>query len=312
MFKKLALLFLSSLLLVNSLFLPLKAIAADPPTTTTSSWYNQSFENWFVKVYDDKTSPPSEIFGERYTAAQVQWIVYSLVSLPFVAGSELSKKAITCALTKDISSCADTVGKFIEETLKQTQSDETVKFGQVFMSNPISGVKYINSIVTKFSLVSEVQAQGFGYNASDLAKNLWGISRNIAYSLIVLTVIILAFMIMFRVKISPQVVISAQSAIPKIISGTVLITFSYAIAGFAIDLMYVVLGLISGLLIQGGLSQHDFTSLFNSFVEKNVFTKIKIKNKRITVLLFLRKSRKIFRSLTYQKIIKQNTKTSVK
>src|SRR5258708_14361646 len=52
-------------------------------------------------------------------------------------------------------------------------------------------------------------------------------------------------MIMFRVKISPQVVVSVQSALPKIAIALVLVTFSYAIAGFLIDIMYVFVGLFS-------------------------------------------------------------------
>lgn len=267
--KKISLILLSSILFLNSMAMPFATALADDEAPST--WYNQGFGNWFIKVYDDDTSPPSEIFGERYTAAQVQWILYSLISLPFVSGSETTKQAVICALTKDILECSDVVGKFINETLNQTQKSDPVKLGQFIMSNPASGLGYINSVIHKFSLVPEAQAQGFGYNASDLAKNLWGITRNISYALIVLTVIILAFMIMFRVKISPQIVISVQSALPKIIWGTVLITFSYAIAGFAIDLMYVVLGLLSSLLVQSGLTAHDFTTLFNSFIEKNIF-----------------------------------------
>lgn len=266
--KRLSLFFLSSVLFLNSIITPFSVVKAQEEEPST--WYNQSFEGWFVKVYGDE-SPPSEIFGERYTAAQVQWILYSLVAIPFVSGSEVSKQAISCALTKEIVECADLVGKFIQETLDQAQKSESMKFSQYIMSNPASGIGYVNSTISKFKIIPEAQAQGFGYNASDLAKNLWGITRNISYSLIVLTVIILSFMIMFRVKISPQLVISIQSALPKIISGTVLITFSYAIAGFAIDLMYVVLGLLTSLLVSSGLSDHDFTTLFNSFVEKNVF-----------------------------------------
>ena len=53
------------------------------------SWYNQSFQEWFTKVND---SPPNEIFGERYTAAQVQWIIYGflyfLVNSSGTAGTE--------------------------------------------------------------------------------------------------------------------------------------------------------------------------------------------------------------------------------
>ncbi|MBL7036897.1 hypothetical protein ISR94_03640 [Candidatus Microgenomates bacterium] len=264
--KKIIFGFIAFLIAITSvLTLPTQALAQN------STWYNQNFEDWFVKVYDTDSSPPNEIFGERYTAAQVQWIVYSLATLPFMAGSDLSARVMSCAFTKDFIECGGVIKEFIDQTLELGQGSGTTKFGQVFSTNPISGVNYVSTAIKKFKFVPEAQAQGFGYNASDLAKELWAISRNFAYALTVLVVIVFAFMIMFRVKISPQVVISVQSALPKIIGGVVLVTFSYAIAGFAIDLMYVVLGLLSSLLIQGGLSDHDFTTLFNSFVNKNVF-----------------------------------------
>ena len=82
--KKLSLILLSSVLFLNSMFMPF-AVAKAAEDDPQSTWYNQTFEGWFVKVYGDE-SPPSEIFGERYTAAQVQWILYSLVALPFVSG----------------------------------------------------------------------------------------------------------------------------------------------------------------------------------------------------------------------------------
>ena len=67
-FKKLVLILMSSLLVLSSSFLvPAIAMAEDAPST----WYNQGFTDWYAKVYGDE-SPPSEIFGERYTAARVQ------------------------------------------------------------------------------------------------------------------------------------------------------------------------------------------------------------------------------------------------
>ncbi|MEK7472470.1 MAG: hypothetical protein AAB625_00345 [Patescibacteria group bacterium] len=57
---KLCLIFLSTLLFLNSLFMPFAvALAADPAPST---WYNQGFTDWYAKVYGDE-SPPSEIFG---------------------------------------------------------------------------------------------------------------------------------------------------------------------------------------------------------------------------------------------------------
>ena len=49
------------------------------------NWYNQSFEEWSAKVFDD--SNPQEIFGERYTYAQVTWIMHSLQA--FALGDDL-------------------------------------------------------------------------------------------------------------------------------------------------------------------------------------------------------------------------------
>lgn len=264
--KKAVLIFLSFLLLFNSLAQPAAALAQD------STWYNQSFEDWFVKVYDDGTSPPNEIFGERYTAAQVQWVVYSLASLPFLGGSTVTADAVICGLRGDLSACSETLQNFIRQTLNPIgQKNKDSGLIAVFTQNPASGIKYINSLTNKFRLVPEVKAQGFGYTASDLAREIWKATRNIAYGLMIVATIIIAFMVMFQVKISPQVIITAQSAIPKIIIGIILVTFSYAIAGFAIDLMYVVIGLLSTMLTSSGLSEHDAITLFNSFIEKDVF-----------------------------------------
>ncbi len=46
---------------------------------------------------------------------------------------------------------------------------------------------------------------------------------------------------MLRVKIDPRTVMSIQNAIPRVIIGIVLVTFSFAIAGFLIDIMWVLI-----------------------------------------------------------------------
>src|SRR3989344_3478006 len=53
---------------------------------------------------------------------------------------------------------------------------------------------------------------------------------------------------MFRIKIDPRTVMTMQNQIPKVVIALVLITFSYAIAGFLIDLMYVFMYLLFNLL----------------------------------------------------------------
>ena len=52
--------------------IPLGGAPADGP------WYNQTPDQFHRKVFD--TTNPDEIFGERYTFAQVNWIINSLLS----------------------------------------------------------------------------------------------------------------------------------------------------------------------------------------------------------------------------------------
>ena len=49
---------------------------------------------------------------------------------------------------------------------------------------------------------------------------------------------------------SPQTIVTIQSALPKIVVTLILVTFSYAIAGFMVDLVYVVMGLFSQFFTQ--------------------------------------------------------------
>jgi len=102
------------------------------------------------------------------------------------------------------------------------------------------------------SAEAQTSTSGFGFAAlGGVIQTLWSISRNITYFLLVIAIIVASFMIMFRVKISPQTVITVETAIPKIILTLIFITFSYAIAGFLIDLIYVVIGVLSAILTQG-------------------------------------------------------------
>jgi hypothetical protein len=239
MIKKIFLFFLAFLVLTFS-FVP--AVYAQDSGT----WYNQSFQEWFTKVYDTKNS--SEIFGERYTAAQVQWILFSLASNLLFLPKDLTQ----CVLTSEITSsgCLNQIQDILnfEGAIKNT-SEALPRGGflsLVFQKRALSGVTYFSNIAQHWHLIPEAKAQqGFGFTALNPILGLWRATRDITYSLAVIAILVLAFMIMFRVKISPQTVITAQSAIPKIAIALILITFSYAIAGFLIDLVYVIIGLLS-------------------------------------------------------------------
>jgi hypothetical protein len=274
MLKKLLLSLLVSTTLLFSVAPYLQTKAA-----SQSTWYSQDPVEWYTKVYNQTVSPPNEIFGERYTAAQVQWIIYSLAYFPIrIIASTVGDENIACLMNQmgqqvfDINECAAAIGNTLTDVTNfifpQPQADNNQSFlYKVFDSSgrSISGIGYTKDLLAKLSPVSTVKAQGIGYTGLTWIQGYWKNFRNMAYMLLIPIVIIFAFMIMFRVKLNPQTVISVQSALPKIITALVLITFSYAIAGFAIDLMYVFSGLIALLLTSSGFANISNTSLSDTF-----------------------------------------------
>ena len=95
----------------------------------------------------------------------------------------------------------------------------------------------------------QVNAQGIGFSGLSPLLPIWEAFRNIAYTLLAVIMIVIGFMVMFRKKIDPKTVVTVQNALPKIVLTLLLITFSYAIVGLAIDLMYLSIALIASLLI---------------------------------------------------------------
>lgn len=110
---------------------------------------------------------------------------------------------------------------------------------------PASGITYVADVLQNSGFITKpAYAQGIGFAGLSPLLPLWKMMRNIAYSVLIIVMLIIGFMIIFRMKIDPKTVISVQAAIPRIILTLVLITFSYAIAGFLIDLMYLVIFLL--------------------------------------------------------------------
>ncbi|MBI5620182.1 hypothetical protein HY949_00195 [Candidatus Gottesmanbacteria bacterium] len=95
----------------------------------------------------------------------------------------------------------------------------------------------------------QTYAQGVGFAGLRPLLGVWKVFRNIAYGIIAIIIVIVGFMVMLRTKIDPKTVVSVQNAIPKIVFALILVTFSYAIVGFLIDIMYVCMLLITSMLI---------------------------------------------------------------
>jgi hypothetical protein len=125
---------------------------------------------------------------------------------------------------------------------------------------PASSTTYIADLLHSAHIIPQAQAQGLGFAALDPILETWKVFRNVAYLFFVLIFLAIGFMIMFRQKIGGQTVVTAQQAIPGIIISLIFVTFSYAIAGFMIDIMYLLMYLLVGLFnpSQGtGILDHD-------------------------------------------------------
>jgi len=110
---------------------------------------------------------------------------------------------------------------------------------QMVTKPPTSSVEYLADLGHRLHLASPAYAEeGSGYQGLRGVMEIWKAFRNIAYVLFVLIFVVVGFMIMFRTKLNPQTVVNLQLALPKLIITLILITFSYAIAGFILDLTY--------------------------------------------------------------------------
>jgi len=119
------------------------------------------------------------------------------------------------------------------------------------LTPPIHTGDYITYLSRSFGISKPVYAAGeiTGFHSLSPIMNVWVIFRNIVYLLFVLVFVIIGIAIMLRVKIDPRTVMTIQNQIPKLIIGILLVTFSFAIAGLLIDIMWVTVYLFINLLL---------------------------------------------------------------
>lgn len=132
-----------------------------------------------------------------------------------------------------------------------------------------SGIEYIAQIKDNF-LGKPAYAQGVGFKGLEPILPLWRAFRNIVYVLFSLIFIVIGIMIMLRIKVNPQTVISVQNAIPSLITALILVTFSYAIAGLLIDLSQLIQGLVVAMLFNAtgtGFNQPLFSPNATNFAQ---------------------------------------------
>lgn len=117
------------------------------------------------------------------------------------------------------------------------------------------------------------EGEGFKFLRDNVGlEQVWMMFRDIAYSGFVVVIMISGFAIMFRSKLSGGTTVSVLNTLPRIMLGLILVTFSFAIVGFIMDvsklLMYVIWQYMDGRL--GGYISVGLSGLLGTF--KDAFT----------------------------------------
>lgn len=164
--------------------------------------------------------------------------------------TNINLHTIGMAAVPDDGSMSTTERKALEKQLGYGVLGDINKGIVALYTPPASTRTYVADVMKSARIIPEAQAQGLGFSALDPILETWKSFRNLAYLFFVVIFLIIGFMIMFRTKVG-QAAITAQQAIPSVIIAMLAVTFSYAIAGFMIDIMYVVMYVLAGYFTEG-------------------------------------------------------------
>ena len=159
------------------------------------------------------------------------------------------------ALISNAISLSQALGGTIPETVLKGEQTTWIPSGIIGVSNnaisylynpPASGIQYIAQTANSF--IGKPAYAATGYEGLQGILPVWKSFRNATYIIFSIIFIAIGIAIMLRIKISQNAVITIQSAIPKLITSLILVTFSYAIAGLLIDFSYVIEALLLNII----------------------------------------------------------------
>lgn len=118
---------------------------------------------------------------------------------------------------------------------------------------PATANEYVADVIKDAGIATPAYAQGLGFSSLAPVLETWKVFRTVAYFFYVIIFLVIGFMIMFRQKIGSQTIVTVQQALPKLLISLIAVTFSYAIAGLLIEVMYVSMFLILNVFVAGPL-----------------------------------------------------------
>lgn len=160
-------------------------------------------------------------------------------------------------------------GRSLQEYFETVAQEDTKKFSlsntlgdintQVLAQRPASAAIFVQDKVYALTNFNKVSAQsadyeyyspgGTGFSLLRPIQNFWSWAVRVVYGFLLLIVIIIAFAIMFRQRLSGNVEVTIQSAIPSIALAMILVPLSYAISGLFIDVITVGTNMVHSFLI---------------------------------------------------------------
>ncbi|MFO0703096.1 MAG: hypothetical protein U0525_00005 [Patescibacteria group bacterium] len=117
-----------------------------------------------------------------------------------------------------------------------------------FKTPPSSFLYIAKNSLENSGFVPKTYAAGIGFYALSSFQPIWKAFRDLAYLVIVIVILVVGFMVMFGIGGGGKTSVSLETALPRLVIALLAIAFSYAIAGFFIDIMYISIILVVSLL----------------------------------------------------------------
>lgn len=239
------------LVILTSLYLPGSVRAADETASAATSWFDTGY-------------------GEAIKAA-VSGDINSYAHIThFNTGTYSDAIRRVLGAVPDITISAEDMGTpYAEQMNNQSAMSGLSNYVYAMYANPpASTYAFVQDMGQSLGFIPrQAYAQGIGFSGLSPLLPIWKVFRNISYAILSIIMVVIGFMVMFRKKIDPKTVVTVQNALPKIVVTLLLITFSYAIVGIMIDLMYIALYLALQLIVSSapsGIFGSDHVAVFTS------------------------------------------------
>ncbi len=147
--------------------------------------------------------------------------------------------------------------------------------GALYLNPPVRTYEYFVFMRQDLGFVKEAYAQTIGGSGNQVLSpiiSLWAVSRNISYIIMAIVFVVIGLMVMFRQRVNPQTVITVQAALPGLVIGLILITFSYFFAALIIDFAFIGTNLVGYYFQTAQTSGNPQASLIRDTGNQNALT----------------------------------------